>query len=103
MEELARSVPLPPLILNCRTFGEEGAEPEASEQAGNRRALGPPSEDGSEEEMEALLGQTPDWGGGATTASVHTVPEAARSQEADVCLGGLAPGSQTSMCYESNI
>lgn len=64
MEELARSVPLPPLILNCHTFGDEAAETVnlGSHPAGSvgliseiRPAIGPPSSDrGLEEEEEEV-------------------------------------------------
>ncbi|XP_041657548.1 microfibril-associated glycoprotein 3-like [Cheilinus undulatus] len=81
MEEFARSVPLPPLILNCRTFTEEGAETERVE---TRQAIGPPSSDraggeGEDEEVcQALLaneGKENHTGGVDVKVSVHTVPE----------------------------
>ncbi|XP_041808398.1 microfibrillar-associated protein 3-like [Chelmon rostratus] len=119
MEELARSIPLPPLILNCRTFGEEVAEtepPRPSEQvsvsmSGNRQAIGPPSSDknGEEEEevCQALLEseRQGNAGGLDTKASVHTASEkvASEDKEAEMCLHVLAPGSRTSVTYESNI
>ncbi|XP_034033760.1 microfibrillar-associated protein 3-like isoform X2 [Thalassophryne amazonica] len=66
IEELARSIPLPPLILNCRTFMEEVVEVvnlgqqvvEAAEMSasGDSQALGPLCADGTqveEDEQEA--------------------------------------------------
>lgn len=125
MEELARSVPLPPLIMNCRTFGEEVAEtslnpgPQPVEQVGilmpgNRQAIGPPStaRNGEEEEEEevcqALLSnerQQHDEGRINTKVSVHTVSEqvASEDEEAEMCRHVLTPGSRTSVSYESNI
>uniref|UniRef100_UPI0037E8E8EB microfibrillar-associated protein 3-like n=1 Tax=Semicossyphus pulcher TaxID=241346 RepID=UPI0037E8E8EB len=86
MEEFARSVPLPPLILNCRTSPEEGAETEnpghlPAEQVGNRQAIGPPSSDkkGEDEEVcQALLSsarQENDGGSVDVKVSVHMVSE----------------------------
>lgn len=119
MEELARSVPLPPLILNCRTPAEEGAAtPHAAEQAGmpvsgNRQAIGPPSSDRKVEEEEeevcqALLSSERkgnDGGGVDVKVSVLTVSEKVNSEdeEAEKGLRSLAPHSRTSMSYESNI
>ncbi|XP_044079055.1 microfibrillar-associated protein 3-like isoform X2 [Siniperca chuatsi] len=109
MEELARSVPLPPLILNCRVFGEDVVEtvnpgphtgPHPTEQvgasaSGNRQAIGPPSSDrnGEEEEVcQALLSSERQGnnGGADIKVSVHTVSE--KVEEKD-----------TEMSYESNI
>ncbi|AWO99554.1 putative microfibril-associated glycoprotein 3 [Scophthalmus maximus] len=83
MEELARSVPLPPLILNCRMSPEEGVETanSVSELPGNRPAIGPPPSNRQEEEQEvsrALLSserRASDAGGVDVTVSVHTVSE----------------------------
>lgn len=88
IEELARSIPLPPLILNCRTFVEEGAETaspgsDAAEVkgaavCGQRQAIGPPSSDEhEEEEREVRQGLLPTPGGGEVdvTVSIHTVSE----------------------------
>lgn len=56
IEELARSIPLPPLILNCRSFTEEDMNPECdpaeltAAASRNRQALGPPCSDRNEEE-----------------------------------------------------
>nr|XP_020506210.1 microfibrillar-associated protein 3-like [Labrus bergylta]XP_020506211.1 microfibrillar-associated protein 3-like [Labrus bergylta]XP_020506212.1 microfibrillar-associated protein 3-like [Labrus bergylta] len=97
MEEFARSIPLPPLILNCRTFAEEGVEMEtpglqSAEQLRNRQAIGPPSsdraggeededeedEDEEEEVRQALLsseGKANDGGGVDVKVSVHVVSE----------------------------
>lgn len=121
MEELARSVPLPPLILNCRTFGEEVTEtvnagPSPAEQVrmsmpGHRQAIGPPTADthGEEGEVcEALLaGERQGDNGGCVDAkvSVHTVSEkvVGVDEEAEICCRELPPGSRTSVSYESNI
>lgn len=116
MEDLARSVPLPPLILNCRTFAEEVVETgkpgsHSAEQAGtsvsvNRQAIGPPSADEhgeGEEVCKALLSSGSNNEGGAdVTVSVHTVSEKVDSEdkEAEMCLN--EPGSRTSVSYESN-
>ncbi len=113
MEELARSVPLPPLILNCRTFAEEvnpgphPAEPAGTSVSGNRQAIGPPSSNRNAEE-EALLSserQGNNGGGVDVKVSVHTVSEkvTGEDKEAEMCLHVLAPGSRTSMSYESNV
>lgn len=122
MEELARSVPLPPLILNCRTFGEEVAEtvnpgPQSAGQVGTsmpgiRQAIGPSSSDRHLEEggevCEALLSserQGIDSGSFDTKVSVHTVSEKVVSEdkEAEMYLHVLAPGSRTSVSYESSV
>ncbi|CAK6971129.1 microfibrillar-associated protein 3-like [Scomber scombrus] len=100
IEELARSVPLPPLILNCRTgVDTENPGPHSSEQVG-RQAIGPPCSDG-EEECQVLLppseGQRNDEGGVDIKVSVHMVSECAgvdaveekvndEDEEAAVCL-----------------
>ncbi|XP_035521871.1 microfibrillar-associated protein 3-like [Morone saxatilis] len=120
MEELARSVPLPPLILNCRTFGVDVAEtnrgPQSAEQGetsmtGNRQAIGPPFSirNGEEEQVcQALLSterQVSDGRGVDTKVSVHTLSEtvASEDKEAEMCLHVQAPGSRKSVSYESNI
>ncbi|CAN9501076.1 unnamed protein product [Ophioblennius macclurei] len=73
IEELARSVPLPPLILNCRANGEDEAAAAAEQSDGppsaNRQAIGPPTGEG-----DALL----QGGGGVgvdVKVSVHNVCE----------------------------
>lgn len=107
MEDLARSVPLPPLIMNCRTFGEEGTETGEhvrTSMPGTRQAIGPSSPDryGEEEEEEvcqALLSSERQGNNGRginTKASVHTVNE-------KVTLEDQVPGSRTSVSYESSI
>ncbi|KAG8008430.1 Microfibril-associated glycoprotein 3 [Nibea albiflora] len=119
MEELARSVPLPPLILNCRTFGEEAAEtvnpeprPANRAKPGKRQAIGPPSSNRNVDEEEgvcqALLsreGQGNNGSSADTEASVYTVSEKVTNEgkAATMSLHALAPGSRTSMSYESNI
>lgn len=114
MEDLARSVPLPPLILNCRTFVEEvmetgnpGLQPvEQVEPSTNRQAIGPPTnkrngEEEGEEACQALLsGGGNSEGGVDVKVSVHTVSEKVDS-EAEMCLH--VPGSQTCLSYESNV
>ncbi|KAM4726195.1 microfibrillar-associated protein 3-like [Anableps anableps] len=56
IEELARSIPLPPLILNCRSLSEENMNPECDPAkftvaaSRNRQALGLPCPDKIEEE-----------------------------------------------------
>lgn len=92
MEEFARSVPLPPLILNCRTFSEEGAESEnpgvhSAEPVRNRQAIGPPPSertgDEDEEVCESLLlneGKENFDGGVDVKVSVHTVSEKVQSE-----------------------
>lgn len=91
MEEFARSVPLPPLILNCRTFTEEGVETEnpglrSAEAVRNRQAIGPPSSEEREEEEEvcqSLLsneGKENFEGGVDIKVSVHTVSEKVNSE-----------------------
>ncbi|XP_044226454.1 microfibrillar-associated protein 3-like [Thunnus albacares] len=124
VEELARSIPLPPLILNCRTGVEtENPGPDSAGQAGrkgsgNRQAIGPPRSDREEEEEEvcqALLsseGRRNDGGSVDIKVSVHTVSEAVGAEEekdngeertAAVHLPLLTPGSRISVSYESNI
>ncbi|KAF7655284.1 hypothetical protein LDENG_00058220, partial [Lucifuga dentata] len=85
MEELARSVPLPPLILNCRNVMEESpaadlAKPGAAVVSGQLQALGLPSSDGKgmeEEEEEALLSRRRQGGDGGVdiTVTVHQFSE----------------------------
>ncbi|XP_030010598.1 microfibrillar-associated protein 3-like [Sphaeramia orbicularis] len=90
IEELARSIPLPPLILNCRTFVEEGAETvspgsdaaEVKEAAacGQRQAIGPPCSDDDEDEEEGRevrqeLLPTPGGGEVDVAVSIHMVSE----------------------------
>lgn len=92
MEELARSVPLPPLILNCRTFVEEVVEmgnpvPDPAEPVGNQLAVGPPCshKSGEEEEVRQVLLSSEkrvDPGAGVDiTVSVHTVCEKVASED----------------------
>ncbi|XP_029375508.1 microfibrillar-associated protein 3-like [Echeneis naucrates] len=113
MEELARSVPLPPFILNCRTFTEEVAETQ-SDPAGSVycQAIGLAcSERNGEEEEEAcqalLSGERrgPEGGGVDVKVSVHTVSEdgAAKTKEAEKSLQVLTADSPTSVSYESSM
>nr|XP_046267495.1 microfibrillar-associated protein 3-like [Scatophagus argus] len=122
MEELARSVPLPPLILNCRTFGEglaetanPGSQPEEQVRtsiSGTRQAIGPPSsyrhgkEEGEEEEVsQALLSSERQSNDEGVKVSVYVISEtlAREDKEAEMCDRGLAPGTRTSVSYESSI
>ncbi|XP_037604486.1 microfibrillar-associated protein 3-like [Sebastes umbrosus] len=118
MEDLARSVPLPPLIMNCRTVGEDGVEtgnpgPHPAGQAGtsvsrNRQAIGPPSAHGNGEEEEEVCQALMSSGGNNdcavdVEASVHTVCETLDSEDKEAELGLHVPGSRTSVSYESNI
>ncbi|XP_068456900.1 microfibrillar-associated protein 3-like [Clinocottus analis] len=111
MEDLARSVPLPPLIMNCRSSTEEVAE---TEQAGpsasrSRQAIGPPSvERTGEEGRQALLALPPSSGGNNegvdVKVSIHTVSEKLDNEEdADAWMRLHVPGSRTSVSYESNV
>ncbi|XP_068592722.1 microfibrillar-associated protein 3-like [Cebidichthys violaceus] len=119
MEDLARSVPLPPLILNCRASGEDVSETGGNarplaEQFGtsasrNRQAIGPPSAErkGDEERGEvcrALLPPPPPSGGNKDVkVSVHTVSEKVVDEDKDAGRSLRVPGSRTSLSYESNV
>ncbi|XP_071370535.1 microfibrillar-associated protein 3-like, partial [Centroberyx affinis] len=102
MEELARSVPLPPLILNCRAAGEEAAEtaggggwgrpaPDVAEAIGQWQAIAPPPSDGEGEgggeAGEALLADRGGGGGGGgggsldIKVSVHPLSESVGEEE----------------------
>lgn len=115
MEDLARSVPLPPLILNCRTSTEDvvqtgdadagpGAEQRGKQVSRNRQAIGPASagrdddnDDDAAAARQALLPSGGNHEGGVDVkVSVHTV-----SEGAGVSLH--QPGSRTSVAYESNV
>ncbi|XP_053298035.1 microfibrillar-associated protein 3-like [Pleuronectes platessa] len=116
MEELARSVPLPPLIMNCRTVEEENAEkgnaasgraePVRAVIPGNRPAIGPPcSEQSGEDEdvCEALLSgeRRGNDGDVAVQVSVHAVSEKVVGENKEEET--LAAGSQTHVTMESNV
>uniref|UniRef100_A0A3Q1F0Y4 Microfibril-associated glycoprotein 3 n=1 Tax=Acanthochromis polyacanthus TaxID=80966 RepID=A0A3Q1F0Y4_9TELE len=104
MEELARSVPLPPLILNCRTSTEENPASDPVE-AENIQAICPPNSDKKEEEEEALMSKERrgnDGGSIDVKVSVHTVSEENIGED-KMNLDVLKPGSRTSVSYESNI
>lgn len=83
MEELARSVPLPPMILNCRTFVEEVVETvNPAHDAGGQQAIAAPcSHRSAEKEGDVCQTLLPrekrvDPGaGGDVGVSVHTVCE----------------------------
>ncbi|XP_068601061.1 microfibril-associated glycoprotein 3-like [Brachionichthys hirsutus] len=88
MEELARSIPLPPLLTNCRVVGEEEEEAEPGNPrtqpslstSGNRAAIAPPSSDTHEivpPTEEALLSNE----GNAHKDLVHSVCETAWTEE----------------------
>lgn len=95
IEELARSIPLPPLILNCRNVAEEVAEgakpaPDITKPICSV-ALSLPSSDanGEEEEEEVLLsGQRRGGDEGAVdiTVTVHPISESVGEEEAG-CVG----------------
>ncbi|XP_075957637.1 microfibrillar-associated protein 3-like [Anarhichas minor] len=114
MEDLARSVPLPPLILNCRTSEEEvvetgNARPHA-EQFGtsvsrNRQAIGPPSAErkGDEERGEVCRALLPSGGNNDVKVSIHTVSEKMDDEDLDAGRSLHVPGSWTSVSYESNV
>ncbi|KAM3869081.1 microfibrillar-associated protein 3-like [Diretmus argenteus] len=90
MEELARSVPLPPLILNCRTSEEEVAD-----ASGLRQAIGPPCPDGKgaggQEAREVLLSnQSGGDGVGGTLdikVSVHPFSESIGEETQEKAAG----------------
>ncbi|KAM7374024.1 hypothetical protein PAMP_006701 [Pampus punctatissimus] len=124
IEELARSVPLPPLILNCRTSVETvnlgPAEQVERKGSGNRQAIGPPCSNGEEEEEEeevcqVLLsseGRRNDGSSVDIKVSVHTVCEAVGADAEEEKVNGAnekaavrlhTPGSRTSVSYESNV
>ncbi|XP_005800438.1 microfibril-associated glycoprotein 3 [Xiphophorus maculatus] len=78
IEELAHSIPLPPLILNCRSFSEENMNPESDPGKRSRQAFGPPCPDQIEEEKvcEAMLSserQRNDGMGEDLNVSLHKV------------------------------
>ncbi|XP_040006186.1 microfibrillar-associated protein 3-like isoform X2 [Xiphias gladius] len=100
IEELARSVPLPPLILNCRSLVEETvetanpvpdpAEPVGTATPGNRQAIGPPcsarvgEQEDDDDVCQALLSSERrgnDGGGVDVEVSVHTVSEKVASEK----------------------
>lgn len=107
IEELARSIPLPPLILNCRALveetGETGGPPSDPGElvgivaSGNRQAIGPPSPDRKGEELALFSSerQRNDGGGDNVKVSVHTTSEKAVSEikEAEMCTDVLTPGT----------
>lgn len=118
MEELARSVPLPPLILNCRTSGEEAAESQPEVQFGRaRHALAPPStdrrsgkeqqqqqqeeEEEEEDEEEVAVRQALLWGGRRTAESSQVSVHASQEATPETFLHVLSPGSRSSVSYES--
>uniref|UniRef100_A0A3Q0S4P7 Microfibril-associated glycoprotein 3 n=1 Tax=Amphilophus citrinellus TaxID=61819 RepID=A0A3Q0S4P7_AMPCI len=93
IEELARSIPLPPLILNCRALVDEMGETggPASDPgelvgivaSGNRQAIGPPSPDRKGEQLALFSSerQRNDGGGDNVKVSVHTASEKAVSED----------------------
>ncbi|XP_037324390.2 microfibril-associated glycoprotein 3-like [Pungitius pungitius] len=107
MEDLARSVPLPPLILHCRTSTEDVVQTAdagpAAEQRGmpgsrNRQAIGPAKAGGGGDDdddaaaRQALLSNR--GGGVDVKVSVHTA-----SEKVDAAASLQQPGSS----YESNV
>ncbi|KAM7397643.1 hypothetical protein PAMA_005790 [Pampus argenteus] len=121
IEELARSVPLPPLILNCRTSAETvnpgPAEHVERKGSGNRQAIGPPcSNDEEDEEVCQVLlsseGRKNDGSSVDVKVSVHTVCEAVGADAEEEKVNGAnekaavrlhTPGTRTSVSYESNV
>lgn len=81
IEELARSVPLPPLILNCRAVVEETGETgspasehiESTVAKGNRQITASPNpdKDGAEQALLSSKGQRNDGGFDYVKVSVH--------------------------------
>lgn len=114
IEELARSVPLPPLILNCRTFvdgivetvhpepGPSPAAQDAGAAPGEMQAIGPPSSEGEkvggDEACEVLLLSTGGDGGGGEggggrntldiSVSVHPMSECVGEEEEEKAAKG---------------
>lgn len=117
IEELARSIPLPPLILNCRALVEEMGETggPASNPAelvgivasGSRQAIEPPSPDrnGEKQALFSSERQVNDGGGDDVKVSVHAASEKAviEDEGAEMCFDVLAPGTQTRVGHENNL
>ncbi|XP_042355209.1 microfibrillar-associated protein 3-like [Plectropomus leopardus] len=110
MEDLARSVPLPPLILNCRTFaedvvktGNQGPQKVEGSVSTHRQADKNGEEEGKEVCQALLSSGGNNEGSIDVKVSVHTVSEKVDSEdnEAEMCLH--VPGSRTSVSYESNV
>ncbi|KAM9333174.1 microfibrillar-associated protein 3-like [Pholidichthys leucotaenia] len=89
IEVLARSIPLPPLILNCRMFTEEMVDAVDSAEPANRQALGLPNLEGNGEEKVPFLSEGSGTEGGDIKVSVHTTSE-------EVISEGLKSGRLTS-------
>ncbi|XP_076024268.1 microfibrillar-associated protein 3-like isoform X2 [Genypterus blacodes] len=103
MEELARSIPLPPLILNCRT-AEEDAAAKAVPDTVKTKALSLLPSDAvreKEEKEELLSGQRPGGDGGAVdiTVTVHPTSESAGEEKA----GGESEGHVPPEASEENV
>lgn len=92
MEDLARSIPLPPLILSCRT--PEGEAADAANPHPDARAICPPSSDGraGEEELRREL-----LSGEGRENAVGEDEEAGRG------LHVLPPQSRANVSYESGV
>lgn len=112
MEELARSVPLPPLILNCRMSGEDAAESQPVVQFGGaRHALAPPSTDicpeeeqeEEEDEEEVAVRQALLWDGRGAAVSGQVSVHASQEAAPESFLHVLSPGSRASLSYESSV
>lgn len=116
MEELARSVPLPPLILNCRISDEEAAESQPEVQRGRARpALAPPSndlcrkdeqevaEEDDNDEEEVAVRQSLLRGGRRATESSQVSVHVSQKTVPESFLHVLAPGSRASVSYESSV
>lgn len=112
MEELARSVPLPPLILNCRTVEEDIAETgkPASHAAepgtampGKRVAIGPPCSDknGEKEEVcETLLSRDGQGDDGDVDVQVSIHAVASEDKEADPCAAAAQTNLSENPTYQ---
>ncbi|KAL6098376.1 uncharacterized protein ACO6RY_17524 [Pungitius sinensis] len=106
MEDLARSVPLPPLILHCRTSTEDvvqtgdagpAAEQRVKPGSRNRQAIGPAKARGGGDDNDAAARQallSNREGGVDVKVSVHTA-----SEKMDAAASLQQPGSS----YESNV
>ncbi|XP_054610188.1 microfibrillar-associated protein 3-like [Dunckerocampus dactyliophorus] len=69
IEDLARSVPLPPLILNCRTFVEDAINPE-TESPESRQEVDLPEK--QEEEVVLISGEEGGSSGADVQVAVHS-------------------------------
>ncbi|KAM3601105.1 uncharacterized protein V6R79_007744 [Siganus canaliculatus] len=106
MEELARSVPLPPLILNCRTLGDEvgetanvGALSGALRHTSSSRLRDQEEEEGVRQALLSGEGRGSGGGGGADIrVSVHAVSEKVDSEDEE-----KNPAPAASSSFESSV